>query len=261
MQLPARRPVVPEIRERPRERVQGIRPVRLRAGSVKHHEPDGDLQRTTVRPEAALISHARQQPGQRIITGVPCSAAPVNAVKDQISSSQLVELHHMLVGHQQILSRAAASTVNQENRRHRSYAPQRKHQRRALRQRNGARAARPTECWDGCQGLARSPVVANRSCRRPDRASARSVRRPPLVPLSSPPGVRAVRNIGPTRAACRNRTDDQFITSELTCPASSPSARRKSMPRCPARSAAVSMPDSRRTSHCLQHRRRSGGLG
>ena len=58
-------------------------------------------------PEAALISDPRQEPGQRVITGVPEGAALVDPVYYQISVCQLSITNHMRVTHWKASRKAA----------------------------------------------------------------------------------------------------------------------------------------------------------
>jgi hypothetical protein len=50
-------------------------------------------------PEATLVTDPWQEPGQRVITGVPEGTALVDPVDDQISICQLVEADHRHVTH------------------------------------------------------------------------------------------------------------------------------------------------------------------
>jgi hypothetical protein len=58
-------------------------------------------------PEPALISDPRQEPGQRVITGIPEETALVDPVHDQISICQLVKTNHMRVTHSKACRKAA----------------------------------------------------------------------------------------------------------------------------------------------------------
>lgn len=60
-------------------------------------------------PETALISDPRQEPGQRVITGIPEGTALVDPVHDQIGSCQLVKTNHMRVTHSKASRKAAHS--------------------------------------------------------------------------------------------------------------------------------------------------------
>jgi hypothetical protein len=58
-------------------------------------------------PEATLIPDPRQEPGQRVITGVPEGTALVDPVHDQIGICQLVKTGHMRVTHSKASRKAA----------------------------------------------------------------------------------------------------------------------------------------------------------
>jgi hypothetical protein len=62
-------------------------------------------------PEAALIPDPRQEPGQRVITGVPEGTALVDPVHDQIGSCQLVKTNHMRVTHPKASRKAAERVI------------------------------------------------------------------------------------------------------------------------------------------------------
>jgi hypothetical protein len=86
-QLTAGRAVVPELGERAAVRVEFIRPVRLGAGRVQHHQPDGIPGKAPHGAEPARIASAGQELTRWIVRFISGRAALVDMVQHQVVRS------------------------------------------------------------------------------------------------------------------------------------------------------------------------------